>query len=156
LAGSAGVSVPEPVPEYIIDTSVALKWLLEREEGDLIKARDLRNACVEGRCSLRAPELLVIELANALTTGHRHTAHKVSEALDAIRKLDLRLEAVRWSTLGSAVALASSYGVTVYDSYFWALAVESGRLLVTADEAFLRRAGGHPSVVSLRRLRLPA
>jgi len=150
------VSVPEPVPEYIIDTSVALKWFLEREEVDLTKARDLRNACVEGRCSLRAPELLVVELANALTTGHRQAAHKVSEALDAVRKLDLRLEAVRWSTLANAVRLASSYGVTVYDSYFWALAVESCSLLVTADEAFLRKAGEHPGVVSLRRLRLPA
>lgn len=144
----------DPVPEYVVDTSVALKWFLEREEADVKQARDLRNACVEGRCNLRAPELLAIELANALTTGQQRTPDRVSQALDQVRRFELRLDAFEWNTLADAVRLASSYGITVYDSYFLAVAVESGSLLVTADEAFLRKVGAHPNIVPLRRLRL--
>lgn len=155
MARSDEVSVPDPLPEYIVDTSVALKWFLNRGEADVTQARNLRDACVEGRCDLRAPELLVIEIANALATGHQRSPSRVAEALEFVRRLELRLETFQWATLANAVRLASSHGVTVYDSYFLAVAVESGRLLVTADEAFVRKVGAHPNIVPLRRLRLP-
>jgi predicted nucleic acid-binding protein len=45
--------------------------------------------------------------------------------------------------------------VTVYDSCFLAVAIESDALLVTADEAFLRKVGAHLNITSLRNLRLP-
>jgi len=58
-------------PVLILDTSVVLKWFLEKDEADVAQARQLRQAHLSGRCLLRAPDLLLIEIANALTVGHR-------------------------------------------------------------------------------------
>jgi predicted nucleic acid-binding protein len=140
--------------EYVVDTSVALKWFVETEDADVRQARQLREAFLRGQCILRAPEFLLLELANALTTGRRSRPNKVLEALEAIRQLEVELETLRSSTLERAVAIASSCDVRVYDSYFLALAVDTGSILVTADETFLRKASAHPSLVLLRQLRL--
>ncbi len=148
---------PYHTSDYVVDTSVALKWFIEREEADVPQARRLRAAYASGQCHLRAPELLLIELANALKEGRKYSAKEIHEILESIREYDLALVAFRLSTLLRAVEIASSYGrgVTVYDAFFLAVAIESDSILVTADEAFLRRAGRHPSLVSLHQLRLP-
>ena len=51
---------------------------------------------------------------------------------------------MQWSTLQSAVEIASASDATVYDAYYLALALESGGVLVTADEKFLRKARRYP------------
>ncbi len=70
--------------------------------------------------------------------------------------MNLTLEPLRWSTLEKAVDLAISLNTAIYDSYFLACAIESGSLLVTADDRFVRRVGRHPNLVPLRQLVLPA
>lgn len=140
-------------PTYVVDTSVALKWFLEAGEADVREARQLRDAHLSGQCTLRAPDFLLIEIANALTMGRRVRVEKVLEALDAVRRIELSLNTISFGTLSRAVEIASSYRVTVYDSYFLALAVELDCSLVTADEAFMRKAGVHPNVLPLRQLR---
>lgn len=142
-------------PDYVVDSSVALKWFSYRDEPDLRQARNLREAYIDGRCILRAPDLLLLELANALKAGLRLRASEVLQVLVDFRGLAIRLEAFRWSTLAKAVEIASASDATVYDSYFLALALESNSVLVTADEAFLRKTRRYPSIISLRRLRIP-
>ena len=141
-------------PVLILDTSVVLKWFLEKDEADVAQARQLRQAHLSGRCLLRAPDLLLIEIANALTVGHRSSIENVTRALEDIREIQLHLVELQFSTLANAVDLASTFGVTVYDSYFLALAIESAALLITADIAFIRRVGGHRAVTSLGSLEL--
>ena len=142
-------------PDYIVDTSVALKWYVQRGEADVTKAFQLLEAHGRGQCVLRAPELLLWEIANALTIGHRLKPADVSEALAHLRGLDLDLKSVQWSTLQSAVEIATAVDATVYDAYYLALALESGGVLVTADEKFLRKARRYPGIVSLAQFQLP-
>jgi len=142
-------------PDYIVDASVALKWYVQRGESDVKKAFLLLEAQGRGRCVLRAPDLLLWEVANALTLGRRLRPAEVSEALTHLRGLELDLNAVQWSTLQSAVEIASAADATVYDAYYLALALESGGVLVTADEKFLRKARRYPGIVSLSQLQLP-
>ncbi len=141
---------------YIVDTSIVVKWYVEREEQDLRQALDLLEIFGQGRCSLGAPELLVFELANALSSRRELKPPEVLEALNHLRGLGLRLEALRWETFMKAVEIASARDTTVYDAYFLAIALESSSTLVTADQAFLRKVRGYPGVVSLQQLRLPA
>ncbi len=104
---------------------------------------------------LRAPEFLLWELANVLAIGHKLRPSAVSEALTHLHGLELDLEGVQWSTLQRAVEIASTSDTTVYDAYFLAVALESDCVLVTADEAFLRKTRRFPGIISLTRLRLP-
>ena len=145
---------PAPrLAEYVLDPSVAVKWFVH--EQDLSAAWQLQDAHLAGLCQLVAPELLLVELANALKAGRRFAVEEVQTALQYVKDLRLRLESIRWDTLQEAVALAGAHRTAVYDAYFLAMAVESGRVLVTADETFLRKVGAHSNVVSLRLLRLP-
>jgi predicted nucleic acid-binding protein len=142
-------------PVFVLDTSVVLKWFVERDEQDVVRARQLREAFLGRRCILRAPDLLLIEVVNALTAGHRSEPKQVAQAMVAIQDIDLHLVRLQLPTLVKAAELASAFGVTVYDTCFLAVAIECEGLLVTADERFLQRAGSHPSVVSLTSFSVP-
>jgi predicted nucleic acid-binding protein len=107
------------------------------------------------RCVLLAPELLLLELANALKAARRFTVSDVLQAVDHLLRLELHLKPFRQGTLAKAVEISADYNVSVYDSYFLATAVEFATVFVTADEVFLSRVGAHPNITSLRRLRLP-
>ena len=142
-------------PLLILDTSVVLKWFREQGEADVARARKLREAFLSHRCTVGAPDLLLIEVANALTAGHRASPKEVSGAIQTILEIGLHLLDLQFPVLMRAIDLASAYGVTVYDSCFLAVAIESDGLLVTADEAFLRKVKSHVNITSLRDLRIP-
>jgi predicted nucleic acid-binding protein len=146
---------PATPPFLILDTSVVLKWFREKGEADVAEARKLREAFLSRRCTLGAPDLLLIEVANALTAGHRASPIEVSETIKAILEIGLQLFELRIPALVKAIEMASAYGLAVYDSYFLAVAIESDGLLVTADEAFLRKVRAHVNITSLRDFRLP-
>jgi predicted nucleic acid-binding protein len=147
---------PSALPFLIVDTSVVLKWFREKAEANVLEARRLRDAFLAGRCVLGAPDLLLVEVANALTAGHRASLAEVSETITAIVEIGMRMSGLEFPALVKAIEIASAFGVTVYDSYFLAVAIHSGGLLVTADEAFLRKIKSHRNAVSLRELRLPS
>lgn len=149
------MTMPLSHPGYVVDTSVVVKWYIERDESGVAKAFRLLEVYGRGQCTLRAPQLLLWEVANALTIGCRLQPSTVSEALAHLRGLDLDLKSVRWSTLQKAVEIASASDAAVYESYFLALALESDCILVTADEAFLRKVHRYPGIISLTQLRLP-
>jgi predicted nucleic acid-binding protein len=142
------------IAEYIVDTSVVLKWFVREGESDVGAADELRDAHLQGRCSMWSPDFMLLELANALKAGRRFSVSEVGLILRSLRNLQLRIEGVRWEILSHAVAIASHHRTSVYDSYFLASAIESGAVLVTADEIFLRQVGPHPNAIFLRDLRL--
>ncbi len=146
---------PSASPLLILDTSVVLKWFLEQGEADVTRARKLREAHLSGRCRLGAPDLLLMEVANALAVGRRASSHDVSQAMASLLDVGLRWFPLEFRALQQAVEVAETYRVAVYDSYFLAVAIDSGGLLVTSDEAFLRKVKSHAHAVSLRDLRLP-
>ncbi len=90
-----------------------------------------------------------------MTLGRRLKPADVSEALAHLRGLDLDLKSVQWSTLQSAAEIAAAADATVYEAYYLALALETGGVLVTADEKFLRKARRYPGIVSLTQIQLP-
>lgn len=147
-------NAPE-IPLLILDTSVVLKWFLEKGEADVTKARGLRQDFLSGRCILGAPDLMLVEVANALTAGHRASPQDVSAAIASILDIGIELFELQLPALVKAVEIASTSGSAVYDSYFLAVAIESGGLLVTADESFVRRVKADTNVKSLRDIRLP-
>jgi predicted nucleic acid-binding protein len=58
------------LPRYIVDASVAIKWLFD-DEDFTSEARSVLLAFQEGRIDLLAPDHLYHEVLNALRTGVR-------------------------------------------------------------------------------------
>lgn len=140
-------------PSWVVDTSVALKWVFVEEDSD--KAGKL----ADGR--LFAPRLLLVEAANAIW---RKASVGDLTAQAARLGFDILLDApVRYrddnELLAAALPLAIELEHPYHDCLYLALAIALDAPLITADkrfEAAIRRHGAHDArVAALRDLPEP-
>ncbi len=121
-----------------------MKWVVD--ESDSWRAALL----LDGRM-LYAPDLLLVEAANALWTIHRRGAlpdHAAPEGL--VRLLRAPLAVLDSApVLERALALATALAHPVYDCVYLSLAVEVAAPLVTADTRLLAAAARDRDVAGL-------
>jgi predicted nucleic acid-binding protein len=122
------------VTVYVIDASVAIKWVTE--EAGTTEALSLR------RHQLIAPDLLVAECANIVWKKVRRGELSEEEATLAARLLaraDMELAPMR-PLLEPATRIAISLDHAAYDCVYLALAEARHCSFVTADAGFHRKA----------------
>lgn len=118
---------------YVIDASIALKWLVE--DADSAEVAELM------RLPVRAPDLLVPECMNALwkkVGRHELDEAEASAAAKVLQGLGIALEPMG-PLAPEILSLALRLSHPAYDCTYLALAVRSGGVLVTADQRFLAR-----------------
>lgn len=118
--------------EFVVDASVAVKWLLPEEHS----ATALR--LVADPAELSAPELLWVETVAALRRRVRRGDLSVEGFRDALDDIDawrVRAEPVV-PLVRPAADMALHLGHAVYDCVYLALAERDGVRLVTADRTF--------------------
>jgi predicted nucleic acid-binding protein len=122
------------VSRFVVDASVALKWLIAEPGSDA--AASLRHAE-----RLSAPDLIVPEVGNALWKAMRRgelTADEAALAARLMEQSDIELRPMR-ALLRPAIRLALALDHPVYDCIYLALADEERCALVTADERLIRK-----------------
>ena len=124
--------------DYIVDSNIVAKWLLP--EPDSNRAR----ALIAPEYKLRAPDLLMPELANVLWKGARRgdfTAGDSDELLNrfvrdhvdvTVRLLPSRL------VIKQALQIAAAERHSIYDCIYLALAVQARCVLITADDHLVK------------------
>uniref|UniRef100_B0SZV9 Ribonuclease VapC n=1 Tax=Caulobacter sp. (strain K31) TaxID=366602 RepID=B0SZV9_CAUSK len=120
----------------VVDASVALKWVLDNEDGS---SRAISLIETE---SLIAPDLWLIECANVLVMKARRgliTAEGARAALASIEATPVRIVPTR-AHIAAAQAIAFELNKSAYDSLYLAIAVSERATMVTADAAFFRAA----------------
>ncbi len=120
----------------IVDASVAVKWFVDEPLAD--RARGLRSN------ELAAPDLLVIEVANALwrkVRGGEGTSRGAREALGALRRGPVKLRPAV-ELVDRAIEMALELGHPVYDCVYLALAERQDDRLATADRRLVAVVGG--------------
>lgn len=130
----------------VVDASVALKWVLD-EPGSAV-AEGLLEEDV-----LRAPDFLLVEVANVLWTKARRGSLGRSEAetaFDGVAAVPLVFTPTA-ELVTPARALAHAMDITVYDALYAALAQRFGCTLATSDRVLARAvaAAGLPGAVLL-------
>jgi predicted nucleic acid-binding protein len=131
------------VSEYVIDASVAAKWVID--EPGTAQALKLR------RHVLAAPDLLISECASIIWKKLRLgelTGSEASLAIGLLLRADIELVPTR-TLARRAIDLAILLDHSAYDCMYLALAEASERPFVTADARLLRklavgRAAAHP------------
>lgn len=134
---------------WVIDASIAVKWVIPEvlsEQADRVR---------DGDDDVLAPDLLLIEVANALwlkSTAREISSREADAAFDLVRRsgIDLRPTA---PLLPRAMEVARRLGHPVYDCVYLALAERERAAFVTADHRLLRRLSTRRLEVSIVDLR---
>lgn len=120
--------------KYVLDASVALKWVLS--EPDTPAAIKLRDEFARNLHELIAPDTFLAEVAHALTKAERRgliTAGQASVLVGDILTTRPDLHSFI-PLLARAVDLATQARIGVYDCLYVALADREQCTLVTADQ----------------------
>ena len=139
--------------KYVIDASITVKWFSTFGEDDLAKADKLLQDYVDGSCDFMAPTLIVYELANALRFNPNLKVGDIKRAIKDFFELQITLEDPS-QYMNSAIGLAFTYSLTVYDAVYAALAQVTGIPLITADYQFYTKAKNLPFIEALKDLAL--
>jgi predicted nucleic acid-binding protein len=122
----------------IVDASVAAKWLLAEADSD--KAAAIFQAWTAQRIGLLAPEILPVEVSNALWKRVMRGLLPAGEAIrlqSQINDLGIPLHPIG-ELVDVAFDLALRFRHSVYDGLYLALALETGAEFVTADEKLFK------------------
>lgn len=135
--------------EYVLDTSVVIKWFSEYDEDDLQKALDLRYKILEGKCYIIVPDLVFYELSNALRYNPHFTTDDVKDAVNTVMDMGFDVKGIDNETVERAVEIAFQYNVSVYDAYFLALSRKEKKPIVTADYRFYEKVKKLKNIIRL-------
>ena len=116
----------------VVDASVAVKWFVPEPHAPAT------HRLLVGRWTLMAPELIWVEVANALRKCVQRaelTYEAAEEILRNFKQFPLQTYPIK-TLFESAWSLAMQHQVSVYDGLYLALAVSRDCHLVTADRRF--------------------
>ena len=119
----------------IIDASVAVKWFVEEQGSD--KAMILRDEHISGKITLVAPELIFLEVLNALRYK-KIDAETLTKINTALWDTQMHIEKLNQNLLEKSAETALKYNLSLYDAIYLVLANSFGTLLVTADTALAK------------------
>jgi predicted nucleic acid-binding protein len=143
--------------DWAVDSSVATKWFLP-EPDSAIAQRVVAEVAAQGH-RLIILDLALIEVSNAIWVRFHRKQYPSSQADTFFNDLMQADVDVRPSQplLRSAFALATRYGLAVYDALFVALTADLGIPGVTSDEPLYRAVhADHPQIHLLRHWPPPA
>ena len=137
---------------FVVDASVAVKWVLPEDDSELAEA------LVTGGAPLHAPGFIFVEIANVLWKRMRQGGLAEADATDLMARLRTS-PLILWQgeePLPGTLSLAKELDHAVYDCAYLALALHLDAVCVTADRRFQRKAERRPDlagrVVLLREL----
>lgn len=129
---------------YVLDASVAAKWFLcSTEEALVEQSFKVLESHLNSRTTLVVPDLFWAEMGNVLWKGVRRGRMSIDSAEKSISKL----MSIHLPTLPSAPLLRDAFSIAinferaVYDCIYVALALETKRPLLTADERLVNALG---------------
>jgi predicted nucleic acid-binding protein len=123
---------------FVLDSSVALKWVLPEALSD--KAIRLRDDFHKGVLDLIAPDIFPVETLHVLTKAERQKriGHGTGQVLWQSIIADCPVLHPHMPLLDRAYEIASAERIGIYDSIYVALAEREICELVTADDKLVK------------------
>jgi predicted nucleic acid-binding protein len=134
------------VNTYVIDASVAAKWILPGGGETLSQeALELLKRYAASEVQFVVPDLFWAEVGNVLWNAVRQGRLRPTAAESGLRAMRERNfpTVSSHSLLWEAFAIATTFDRAVYDALYVALAVTSKSQLVTADERLANALAAH-------------
>ena len=123
--------------KVVVDASVILKWILDGDkESDKDRAMALLKDWGDGRVQLYAPSLWQFEVGNFLG---RELPSEAEEKMSLLADLHIGTVPLNDSIYRRCFAWMNGKKITFYDAVYLSAAFEIQAMLVTADEAFIKK-----------------
>ena len=131
------------IGDCVVDASVGIKLFL-MEDGTEAAHQLFSQLTADPPVHLYVPDLFFVECGNILWKYTRRFDYPVDNARqDAINLTTLAIHSVSTANLlNTALKLAVTYGITVYDASYAALAQQLEIPLITADNPLIRKLHG--------------
>jgi len=139
-------------PKYVVDASVVVKWF-SRSDEDIKNSEKLLKSHVAGTSTLVSSSLVLYEVCNALRFNPNFDEGDLSKAAASLLKLELELVDFP-EVFESAITLAFSRDITIYDAAYIAVSQTYHIPLITADYKLLSKIKGIPLVMPLKEIKL--
>lgn len=119
---------------YALDTSVVLQWYHESKELHTKEAKRILDDLRLGLIEIVIPDILPLELQNALIKGKGLSIQEVNSVLRDLFEMPVKVINISMPILEITTRLMKKYNLASYDAYFLALAVYEGCKLISDDE----------------------
>ncbi len=119
---------------YVVDTSVVLKWFHKNGELHLKEAGQILDDLRFGRINISIPDILPLELLNALIKGKGLSTDEIRETLNDLFEMPIKIIEVSLPILEESSKLMLKYNLASYDAYFLALAKYEDCKLISDDQ----------------------
>lgn len=123
----------------VVDTSVAMKWLLSEKEESVTKARLLLKEHLAKKNEILVPDLIFYEIANALATKTKVPQLAITQLVKRIYSFNLKIYNPVDIDVTTSAKLAKKYNSTVYDMLYAVAAKKHKTILYTADVNFIKK-----------------
>lgn len=123
----------------VVDTSVAMKWLLSEKEESVTKARLLLKEHLAKKNEILVPDLIFYEIANALATKTKVPQLAITQLVKRIYSFNLKIYNPVDIDVITSAKLAKKYNSTVYDMLYPVVAKKHKAILYTADANFIKK-----------------
>lgn len=138
--------------QYVIDASVAAKWVLPIEPYQE-NALKLRDDHISETAHLSAPTVLTVELTNVLWKAvkqQRLTQGDAQEALQALGDVKISLYEPDWIDATHILKIACKLDLAVYDSTYLFVTQKIKAQFITADNKLFEKAKAQFNVLHIR------
>lgn len=133
--------------KLVLDASVIYKWVFPHPEVEshVPEALALLDAVTQGEVQVLQPSHWLIEVAAVLA---RKAPAKADDALDLLDELALETLDTP-AVLRTARQLATDLNHHLFDTLYHAVALETSRTLVTADQRYFKKVARREEVLSI-------
>lgn len=128
--------------EYVLDSSVLVKWFSPYDEEHRNKALSILNLYKEGKIDLCIPELAICEVSNALRYNKNFNESEVKDILKFFMNLELVIINLSEDIINNSLGISYEDNITVYDAVFIALSNALKIPLITANPKHLEAKAG--------------
>lgn len=140
--------------QYVLDTSVMLRWFSLDADPDAARALQLRQAHLDEELQLVVLDQSVYELIHILKESDRFGREPIEQALASLHFLHISIEPFDPEIAARTVQIAFEHDLNIWAAGPIALGAHLRCQTVTGDEAVYRKVAGLPWTALLSRLHL--
>ena len=124
--------------EIVIDASIAVKWFNIKSEDNVEIALEIQRQKILNKLEIIVPDLFFLEIINAFLTKSKFSIEDIIIIEEALHKMDLEVIYPDHYLLNSAIKIAHTCNLTIYDSLYIGLAKLYETPLLTEDKKILK------------------